>query len=147
MTPAPRSPRRRNETRELVVPIMAAVNALPGVRVWRPHVLSRGSARDITGAGLANGSADLVGLCLLPDVCWPWTRRTGLSEGYVEDAGYVRPIGRWLSLEAKWPGEKPTADQRLWAEVVRKLGGFYAVVHSIEEALAAVERCREGADQ
>jgi hypothetical protein len=135
MTPAPRPPRRRNETRELVVPIMAAVNALSGVRVWRPHVLSRGSARDITGAGLANGSADLVGLCVVNTCC----DRCCI--------GGTAATGRWLSLEAKWPSEKPTADQRLWAEVVRKLGGFYAVVHSIEEALAAVVRCREGADQ
>jgi hypothetical protein len=129
MTPATRPKPRRNETRELVRPIMAAVNALPGVRVWRPHVLNT-RALDLAGAGLAEGSADLVGLALCT-----WT----------EDDGYLsHEFGRFLALEAKWPGEHPTADQRLWAAVVRKLGGFYAVVRSVEEAVDAVTRCREG---
>lgn len=121
---------------------MAAVNALPGVRVWRPHALARGPVRDITGAGLANGSADLVGLA----IAYCGTCGEPPDSAECLSGLHARRIGRWLSLEAKWPKEKPTADQRLWAAVVRTLGGFYAVVHSVDEALAAVERCRRGAD-
>jgi len=120
MTPAARTPKRRNETRQLVMPILAAVNAVPGVRVWRPHVLA-GAARDVAGAGLAVGSADLVGLCQMHD-----------------------GIGRMLCLEVKQPSKWLTEDQELWARVVQDLGGFHACVHSVEEALTAITRCRAG---
>lgn len=119
MTPD-RPAKRRNETRELVLPILASLNRLQGVRVWRPHVLAT-SARSVSGAGLCVGSADLIGLITCPN-------------------GFAR----FFALEVKWPGKKPTADQRLWAEVVRKLGGFWCVVHSEVEAGSAVTRCRAG---
>jgi hypothetical protein len=124
MTPAARPAKRRNETRELVVPIMAAVNACHGVSVWRPHVLS-GAARDLAGAGLAVGSADLV----------------GLVDCYVTETDH---FGRFFSLEVKWPGKQPSADQRLWGEIVHRRNGFWCVVHSVSEALEAVDRCRAG---
>jgi len=115
MIPAPRTKPRRNETRELVMPIMAAVNAIPGVRVWRPHVLAT-RERSLSGAGLANGSADLIGLV----------------------------IGRFFALEVKWPGKKPNEDQLIWMATVRTLGGFACIVHSEGEAFEAVARCRRG---
>jgi hypothetical protein len=121
MTPAARTPKRRNETRQLVMPIMAAVNSIPGVRVWRPHVLA-GAARDVAGAGLAVGSADLIGVCRL----------------------LVDSVGRFFCLEVKQPGKWLTEDQELWASIVRGLGGFHACVHSVEEALTAITRCRAG---
>lgn len=125
MTPAPRPPRKRNETRELVEPIMAALNVLPGVRVWRPHVLNK-HVRALSGAGLSDGSADLVGICRV----WP---------------ANAQPIGRFLALEVKQAHKGVVSeDQWAWLRTVRDLGGFAAVVHSVEEATAAVERCRRG---
>jgi hypothetical protein len=120
---------RANETRDLTHPIEAALNRLPGVRVARNNNLGpvvpyvRRLQPDIRPirAGLGDGSADLVGIVRL---------HTG--------------IGRAFVLEVKRAGEKPKPDQARWLGVVRSLGGFAAVVHSVEEALAAVERCRAG---
>ena len=108
---------RRNETRELTHPIRAALNVLPGVRVWRN---TQGyDRRTKTVYGLAVGSADLVGLV----------------------------DSRFVALEVKWPDEKPDEDQVAWLATVRELGGFACVVHSVDEALAAVARCRAGASE
>lgn len=71
--------------------------------------------------GLGLGSPDLVGM---------------LSTGPL--------AGRVLCLEVKQPGRKPTTHQLAWARACRKRGGFYAVVHSKEEALAALERALRG---
>jgi hypothetical protein len=128
-----RKPKRRNETRDLVKPIMAALNVLPGVRVWRNNV---GQLEWAPGQrlsyGLAIGSADLVGMVRVRTCC----------EGCCIGSALYRAC--FFSLEVKWPGKKPTDDQDRWADVVRELGGFCAVVHSVEEARAAVERCRRG---
>lgn len=135
---ATRKPPRRNETRELVKPILAALNAMPGVQVWRPHVLS-GSARDIAGAGLAEGSADIVGIVGVPVIV-----PIDGGQAYPRDASGRYVIGRFVGLEVKWPGKRPSADQRLWLARVRLVGGFATVVHNVDEAVAAVHRCREG---
>jgi hypothetical protein len=119
------------------MPILAAANSLPGVRVWRPHVLST-RARDVSGAGLAVGSADLIGLVTVNTCC------EGCCIGSKTPAFQT---GRFFCLEVKWPGQYPTRDQRAWAGVVRGLGGFYAIVHSVEEAVSAVARCRAGAPE
>jgi hypothetical protein len=92
--------------------------------------------RDANGTpvryGLGVGSADLVGIITCP---------TYMTLDPFTDA---RPIGRAFALEVKRPGEEPTADQVKWMLAVRTLGGFACVVHSIEEACHAVDRCRRG---
>lgn len=108
---------RRNETRELTHPIRAAVNVVPGVRVWRNNAGWDQRINVLYGLGL--GAPDLVGMC----------------------------DGRFFSLEVKWPGEKPNPDQLRWHDTARRLGGFVAVVHSVDEAMAAIVRCRAGAAQ
>jgi hypothetical protein len=91
---------------------------------WEPGlVLFRNSAAVVKSrgrfykGGLGNGSADLVG-CL---------------------------AGRFVALEVKVPGEEATKEQIEWAARVRAAGGFAAVVHGVEEAVAAVARARQGA--
>lgn len=129
---APKRKPRHNETRDLTRPIEAALNHLDGVRVTRNNNLGPVvpyAKKDIPGirpvpAGLGTGSADLVGIV------------TMLVNGY--------RIGRVFCLEVKRPGQKPDPDQIRWLAEVRKLGGFACVVHSIEEATAAVDRCRRG---
>lgn len=110
--------------------IMVALGALPDVRVFRNavgavnvYVPETGKSQYVT-FGLAPGSSDLV--CML---C-------------VEHAG--RGIARWVCLEVKRPGERPTPEQARWAAAVRRVGAFAACVCSVEEALAAVQRAREG---
>ena len=145
MLPLPdRPPRRRNETRDVLRPILLALNAMPGVRVARnhnvgsvvpyAHRLDAAPPRFVAGLGL--GSADLVGLVTCMDTaifCGPH-------------------FGRAFCLEVKLPGTTGRAgairpDQRRWLASVRKLGGFATVVRSVAEAVEAVGRCREGASE
>ena len=125
---------RRNETRDLTKPILAALNSLPGVRVSRNNT---GVLKDERGVpvryGLGLGSADLVGIV-----------SCRYCIAHITYYGDVVEVGRAFALEVKWPGEKPTADQVRWLASVRRLGGFACVVHSIEEATSAAARCRDG---
>ena len=110
---------RRNETAELTHPIVAALNALPGV--W--------CARNSIGFGHhANGDY----------VTW------GLGTGSSDIFGCVD--GMCFALEVKWDGRYRTKVQRQWQDAVASRSGMYcSVVHSLEEAVSAVEKCRTGA--
>jgi hypothetical protein len=134
---------RRSETRDLVSPILRALNCLPGVRVvrnanigpmvpWRFYsylLRTRSPHPDAMPyiAGLGPGSADLVGIVRL-------------------DSG----VGRAIAIEVKLPAlgrlraGDLRPDQARWLDVFGRLGGHAAVVHSVAEALAAVEACRAG---
>jgi hypothetical protein len=57
------------------------------------------------------------------------------------------PLGRLIALEVKRPGEKPRPEQVRFLELVRRFGGFAAVVTSPEDALAAIERARGGVSE
>src|SRR5258708_39039698 len=84
-----------------------------GVQVWKHNVDNR---QLHTGLGI--GCADL--LCVVP------------------------PLGRWLSIEVKSlrPGSKPTPEQEIHLDLVRKHGGVSGVARSVEDALALVAEAR-----
>ena len=107
---------------EIQAAIRAALGALPDVCLWRNHV---GQLRDESGRvhrfGLSVGSADLVGV--------------------------LAPSGRLIALECKSATGRLRPEQRAWLDVVRRFGGFACVVRSADEALAAVERARNGAHE
>ena len=92
----------------------------PGVVLWRnnvgtaEHWTPRGVQR--VRYGLAPGSADLVGIV----------------------------DGRFFALELKAPGGRVAPEQEQWMALVRRGGGFACVVRSVDEARAAVVRCRAG---
>lgn len=114
--------------------IMHAVNALPDARVernnkWSGFVVREDGARAFVEAGLPDGSADLIG-------------RVRVAVTF--DDGVRRSIARAFYLEIKRPGEKQLPSQVEWERKVHYMCAFYAVVHSVDEALAAVERCRRG---
>lgn len=114
--------------------IMHAVNTLSDARVernnkWSGHVVREDGQRAFIEAGLPDGSADLIG-------------RVRISVTFAD--GVKRPIARAFYLEIKRPGEKQLPSQITWGGKVRYMCAFYAVVHSVDEALAAVERCRRG---
>ena len=135
--PARPAPKRRNETVELTRPIEAALNRLPGVRVCRNNVGQLEWApgkRLVYGLGL--GSADLVGIVKCNALVWE-------HGAFASDVATIS-TGRVFCLEVKRPGRKLEPDQARWAKAVRDLGGFCAVVHSVPEALACVDRCRAG---
>lgn len=104
---------------EIQAAIRVALGKLPDVCLWRNHV---GVLRDERGVthrfGLAVGSADLIGI--------------------------LAPSGRLIALECKSETGRLRPEQRAWLDVVRRFGGFAAIVRSAEEALAAVERARRG---
>lgn len=99
---------------------------LDGVVLWR-NGIGYGTppgCNHLIWYGLPEGSADLIGIC----------------------------DGRFVSIEVKRPGRDTTAKarrekQRLWRELVRSRGGFATVVRSVDEYVAAIGRCREGAKE
>lgn len=134
---------RRNETRDITKPIEEAVNHLPGV--WASRNTNgfgyHAETCNPVHFGLGPGSADIVGCvsCKVFD--------TGELAVVGMLARVASPIfGRFFGLEVKWPGKKLKKGQREWwsAVLVRCPGIYLDVVHSVDEALASVERCRAG---
>lgn len=133
---------RRNESRDIVVPIIRALNRLPGVRVSRNNNVGKSvPVRFYTyllGSGHAHPHYTVVD--------------TGLGEGSADIVGLVLPGGRALALEVKLPPDRDAGlragplkpDQRRWLAAFRRFGGYADVVHGVEEAIAAVEACRRG---
>lgn len=126
--------------------IREALAVVAGVTVWRNNVGAYGPTGAKIFYGLAPGSADLVGVCVVRVLY-----RNALPDHggqYLEEDFWN--VGRFFALEAKTPdghtSPERAASQDRWGGVVRKHGGFYAKVTSVEEALAAVERCRNGHD-
>jgi len=160
-----RAPRKRNETRDVLRPILAKLNRMPGVRVVRNHnvgaVVPYRAIHDphppVFQSGLGDGSADLVGIVRCAETASPLHHRAGCSclghHGPCDcGAPYAKRWGRAFCLEVKNASDPArglragalSPDERRWLGEVRKLGGFAAVVHSVDEALAAVARCRAG---
>lgn len=90
----------------------------PTAGAWTGRVVSRDSGvvvlerASFTQFGLANGSADVIG---------------------------IGPAGRFLSFEAKTGRGKSRADQIAWRDMIRRFGGIAAEVRSpedVERALA-----------
>jgi hypothetical protein len=100
--------------------IRLALGLLDGCVFWRNNVgLAVHEGGDVMRYGLAPGSSDLIGIV----------------------------DGRFCALEVKSVRGRVTEDQRTFLELVRKVGGFAAVVRSVEEAAQAIERCRKGASE
>lgn len=70
--------------------------------------------------------------------------KPGLGTGSTDLIGVLSPLGRIVSLEAKTGDAVPTKEQKMFMALIRKRGGFAAVFHSVEEAISAVNRAREG---
>jgi len=64
-------------------------------------------------------------------------------EGIADLCGVLAPTGRWFCLEVKTRTGRARPEQVQWSELVRSRGGFYAVVRSVDEALAALAKARE----
>lgn len=116
----------------LMVAIRDAIAREPGVLVWRNN---SGRLQDARGRwvsyGLGVGSADLIAVVHIPP-CY---------EG--PDTNFAR----FMALEVKTAKGRERDEQVCWARAVRKVGGFCATVRSVPEAMAALQRCREGATE
>ncbi len=58
--------------------------------------------------------------------------------GCADILGILRPSGRFLAIEAKAPGGKQSAQQKLFQTAVMNAGGVYLLVYSVEDALAGI---------
>lgn len=71
--------------------------------------------------------------------------RTGLGLGVSDLICVVPPHGRFLGIEMKRPGYRPSdvrEEQRRWLGVVRRFGGVTGVASSVDEAMALVAQAR-----
>lgn len=59
--------------------------------------------------------------------------------GAADLTGIVVGSGRRLEIECKRPGEHPTENQLRYGDRIRGAGGFYLVVHSVEECLRLLD--------
>lgn len=75
------------------------------------------------------------------------TVRYGLAPGSADFIGVLLPAGRFIALEIKSPTGRATPEQVNWLALVRRMGGFAAIVRSVDEARAAIERARGGASE
>lgn len=98
-----------SETSEIVTPAMNAINKIPGVACIRVH---SGRVKVARGWMKQNrkGSPDLLAVV----------------------------NGRAVFMEAKKQGEKLTPDQEQEHERLRRAGATVVVIHSPDEAIAAV---------
>lgn len=71
-------------------------------------------------------------------------QKFGLCVGSSDLVGILGPLGRFFGLEIKTPKGRLSEDQRLFAALVRRLGGFCSVARSVEEGRAALDRARRG---
>lgn len=68
-------------------------------------------------------------------------------KGAADLTGLVRRTGQRLEVEVKAPGAPPpTLSQQAYGETIRRLGGIYLVVRSVEEALRLLEEAIENND-
>ena len=100
----------------------------PGLCLWR----NNSGVADYNGTkvryGLIPGAADLIGMISI----------TGL-------ANWPGPLARFIALEVKTRTGRVSKEQEMFLALVRRMGGFAAVVRSVDDARAAIARARTGA--
>lgn len=60
--------------------------------------------------------------------------RYGLTKGASDLIGVLAPNGRIFCCEVKAPGARETPEQKLFRELVTRMGGYACVARSVEEA-------------
>jgi hypothetical protein len=70
--------------------------------------------------------------------------KPGLVKGASDLVGILAPMGRMIGLEVKTGQARQTPQQKLFADLLRKRGGFACVVRSVPDAILALERARKG---
>lgn len=123
MPPLTRTPKRRVES-TVLGEILRWAGQQPDVTLFRNNV---GKLQDATGRwvtyGLCVGSADLIG----------WLK---CHVHPIPFRGIPCEVARFVAIECKMPGKKPTADQAAWLALARAQGCVAGVVTSVAEAEA-----------
>lgn len=101
--------------------IRIALGQLPDLRIFRNNVGQAKQGTSVVRYGLAIGSSDLIGV--------------------------LSPSGRFVALEVKTATGRTAEAQHAFLAMVRVMGGFGAIVRSVPDALAAIDRARAGASE
>lgn len=128
--------------------IRLALGLEPGLVLWRNQIGTAvfegqtGRYQVPYGVG-GKGGSDLIGLLSVEvsTVC----EEPSAGVPIHVCLGHLSPLARFVALEVKRPGGRITKEQTDFLALVRSLGGFGAVVHSVEEARDAIARARRGA--
>ena len=95
--------------------LMRAIQLAYGVGTTRLFRNNVGALEDKNGRlvrfGLGTGSSDLIGVSMTQN-----------------------GIGRFVALEVKLPGQKPTREQLAFIEMVKAMGGLAGVAYSVDDA-------------
>lgn len=121
----------------LVNEVLKRYGREPDLVLWRNSKVRMVRGQPRAMPGLCTGASDIVGI-------------VACDLGTVVDGDFpygVLAIGRFIALEAKTGDAKPTREQRMFLELVRKKGGFAAVFRSVEEFGACIERARMGGSE
>ncbi len=125
--------------------IRLALGLEPGLVLWRNNVgaaVHHDSKRPVFYGVGGKGGSDLIGLLSVEVSTVCDEPEAGLPIHVC--LGHLATLARFVALEVKRPGGRVTKDQNAFLELVRGLGGFAAVVHSVEEARDAIARARRG---
>jgi len=117
----PGPPRRAPIEATIQTAIRLALGREPDLALWRNE----------TGVAVHNGRRVRYGLCV----------------GSADIIGILAPAGRFVALEVKTATGRVSPDQVRFLQLVRNRGGFAAVVRSVDDARAALERARMGENE
>ena len=147
---------RTHEHHELVKAIRLGLGREKDLTLW-PNETAKVLIVTPQGQRKVAKGEPLTPISLGGDVRWI---RFGLCEGSSDIVGVLEcqhfmylgmPLGRFIALEVKTPaktktarGGRLTAKQMMFLHLIRERGGFAAVVRSVEDARAAIERARKG---
>jgi hypothetical protein len=101
--------------------IRLELGRLPDFRLWRNTTGVAQHGQHVQRFGLCVGSSDLIGI--------------------------LAPAGRFVALEVKSATGRTTREQDMFLALIRRLGGFAAVVRSPQDAVAALKRARAGGSE
>jgi hypothetical protein len=125
----------------------AMVNAIrlelgqePDLTLW---AMQPGGVADATGRPMRcgpTGMADLCGVLAMDVVLYSLPGHPRATRPT------VFTFGRWFCLEVKTGRGVLSPEQRMWHNLIRLRGGFACEVRSVDDAKAALVRCRMGLD-
>lgn len=128
----------RTET-ALTNAVLAEHGARSDLRIWRNETsgawVGKYAGRDSQGrvileggrliqAGLAKGSADLI----------------GIQSRFITQADVGKTIGQFVSAEVKQPRGRLRKEQQVWQQVIRSMGGKAGIVRSPDDMLGMLEQ-------
>lgn len=66
--------------------------------------------------------------------------RFSTMPGISDILGILKPTGRFLAIEVKRPGNKPSPEQLAFLDVVRANGGLALVVYSLDDLIEGLRK-------